>query len=69
MLKTSRKQVRIGPEDNGKRMSLDDFDEATAAEGYLYELGRGVIEVSGIPQPRRAAQRDVAARSASDRKK
>jgi Uma2 family endonuclease len=30
-------------------MSLDDFDEAIGAEGYTYELNKGVIEVSGIP--------------------
>jgi Uma2 family endonuclease len=44
-----RKLVHVGPEDDGRRMSLDDFAEAVAAEGYLYELGQGVIEVSGIP--------------------
>jgi Uma2 family endonuclease len=54
MIKTSRKQIRIGPEDDGRRMSLDDFDKAIAAEGYLYELGRGVIEVSNVPQPKHA---------------
>jgi hypothetical protein len=37
-------------------MSLDDFDEAIAQEGYLYELNKGVIEVSGLPQPDHAMQ-------------
>ncbi len=32
-------------------MSLDDFDHAVAREGYLYELGKGVIEVSEVPSP------------------
>jgi hypothetical protein len=44
--KTLRKPVHIGPEDHGRRMSLDLFADAIAQEGYLYELGNGVIEVS-----------------------
>ncbi len=44
-----RRKVVIGPEDDGKRMSLDRFDHATAREGYLYVLGKGVIEVSEVP--------------------
>lgn len=45
-----RKKVRIGPEDHGKRMSLDDFDRAVPAQGYLYELNKGVVEVSDVPK-------------------
>jgi Uma2 family endonuclease len=62
MLRTSikqnsrRKPIHIGPEDDGRKMSLDDFADAIAQEGYLYELGKGVIEVSGIPQPSHAVQ-------------
>lgn len=56
MIKAARKQIRIGPEDDGRRMTLDEFDDAIATEGYLYELGRGVIEVSGIPEPKHLAQ-------------
>jgi Uma2 family endonuclease len=48
-LARQKKKVHIGPEDDGRRMSLDDFAEATVQEGYLYELGKGVIQVSGIP--------------------
>lgn len=44
-----RKRIRIGPEDDGRRMSLDDFDRAIGREGHLYELGKGVIEVSEVP--------------------
>jgi Uma2 family endonuclease len=44
-----KRQVRIGPADHGRRMSLDQFADAIAQEGYLYELNKGVIEVSGIP--------------------
>jgi Uma2 family endonuclease len=47
--KTRRKPVRIGPADHGRRMSLDDFDKAIGQAGYTYELNKGVIEVSGIP--------------------
>ena len=46
MLQTARrKKIIIGPEDHGRRMSLDDFDRAIARPGYLYELGKGAIEV------------------------
>jgi len=45
-----RKKIRIGPADHGRRMSLDDFDRAIAAEGWIYELGKGVIEVSEVPR-------------------
>ncbi len=47
---TKRKpRVRVGPDDHGRKMSLDDFDRATVVEGYVYELAQGVIEVSDIP--------------------
>jgi Uma2 family endonuclease len=49
--KPRRKQIRVGPQDNGRKMSLADFDKAVAQEGYLYELGKGVIEVSDVPHP------------------
>ncbi len=48
--------VKIGPADHGRRMSLDEFDRAEVQEGYLYELGRGVIVVSDVPNPRHLAQ-------------
>jgi LAO/AO transport system kinase len=41
--------IKIGPQDNGRRMSLDDFDHAKVAEGHNYELSRGVITVSDVP--------------------
>jgi Uma2 family endonuclease len=40
---------RIGPDDHGKRMQLADFEHADVVEGYIYELGRGVIVVSDVP--------------------
>ncbi len=39
-------------------MSLDDFDRAIAREGYLYELGKGVIEVSDVPKLSHGQQLD-----------
>jgi Uma2 family endonuclease len=40
---------RIGPADSGRSMSLDEFREAEVEEGYRYELARGVLEVSEVP--------------------
>jgi len=42
--------IRIGPADHGRRMSLDDFDKAIGQPGYVYELYKGVIEVSDVPK-------------------
>lgn len=46
----------IGPADHGRRMSLHDFDTATGREGKLYELSRGAIVVSDVPNPPHARQ-------------
>jgi Uma2 family endonuclease len=40
---------RIGPADHGQRMTLDEFIEADFEEGWLYELARGVIDVTEVP--------------------
>jgi Uma2 family endonuclease len=53
---TLRKPRIIGPEHNGRRMSLDDFDRAIAREGQLYELNKGVIEMTDVPHHRHLAQ-------------
>ncbi|MDQ3441399.1 MAG: Uma2 family endonuclease [Planctomycetota bacterium] len=47
--KTRRRKIVVGPQDDGRRMSLDDFDEAEVIEGYCYELGNGLVEVSNVP--------------------
>lgn len=52
----TRAVVRIGPEDHGRRMTLAEFDQAEVREGHVYELGRGVIVVSGVPNPRHFRQ-------------
>jgi Uma2 family endonuclease len=52
----SKTLTKIGPEDQGRRMSLDEFDQAEGREGYLYELSRGVVTVTDVPAPRHLAQ-------------
>jgi Uma2 family endonuclease len=41
----------IGPADHGQKMTLDDFIEADFEDGWLYELARGVIDVTEVPGP------------------
>jgi Uma2 family endonuclease len=48
--------ISIGPQDHGRRMSLDDFDHAEGQEGYIYELSGGVVTVIDIPNPTHLAQ-------------
>jgi Uma2 family endonuclease len=40
---------RIGPADHGQRMTLEEFIDADFEEGWLYELARGVIDVTEVP--------------------
>jgi Uma2 family endonuclease len=47
----SHTAFRIGPDDNGRRMTLDDFDEAEVMGGYHVELGRGEVVVTEVPLP------------------
>ncbi len=42
-------QVRIGPADRGREMTLEEFGEAEVEPGFRYELGRGVLEVTEVP--------------------
>ncbi len=41
--------LRIGLADHGRAMTLEEFLEAEETEGYRYELARGVLEVSEVP--------------------
>ena len=41
--------IRIGPADNGRLMTLEEFLEAEEQAGYRYELARGVLEVTHVP--------------------
>jgi Uma2 family endonuclease len=43
--------IKIGPADHGRRMSLEEFDEAEGEPGYLYELSRGIVTVVDVPHP------------------
>jgi Uma2 family endonuclease len=52
----SKMITRIGPADHGRRMSLDDFEDAEAQEGYLYELSRGIVNVVDVPKRRHMLQ-------------
>ena len=42
-------RIQIGPADHGRRMSLEEFLEAEEEPGYRYELARGVLEVTEVP--------------------
>ena len=42
-------KLQIGPADHGRRMTLDEFHEAEEEPGYRYELARGVLEVTEVP--------------------
>lgn len=58
--KKRRRAIVVGLEDNGRRMSLADFDKAKAKEGYLYELSRGIVIVSDVPDVPHQLQIDAA---------
>jgi len=47
---------KVGPADGGRRMTLEDFDRAEGEKGYLYELSRGVVTVTNVPNRRHFAQ-------------
>jgi len=41
--------TRLGPADHGRAMTLDDYLDAEVEEGHRYELARGVLEVTKVP--------------------
>jgi Uma2 family endonuclease len=45
----STTRIQIGPADHGRTMSLEVFLEAEEEPGYRYELARGVLEVTEVP--------------------
>lgn len=47
--KTPARAIVVGPEHDGQRMSLAEFDTAEGKPGYLYELSRGTITVTNVP--------------------
>ncbi len=44
--------LQIGPADHGRTMTLDEFRDAEELDGYRYELARGVLEVTEVPNDR-----------------
>jgi Uma2 family endonuclease len=52
--------IKIGPADHGRPMSLKEFEHAEVQEGYLYELSRGIISVSDVPNRRPMMQLNAA---------
>jgi len=54
----SRAAISLGPNDHGRRMSLEEFEWADGQEGHLYELGRGVVTVVDVPDGKHLAQVD-----------
>ncbi len=42
-------KTKIGPGDQGRRMTLDEFVAAEGMDGYLYELARGIVVVTQVP--------------------
>jgi Uma2 family endonuclease len=51
MMATAATPRLVGPNDHGRRMTLEEFIDAEFEEGFLYELSRGVIEVAEVPGP------------------
>jgi Uma2 family endonuclease len=49
MATTTAVRLRIGPADHGRTMTLEEFLDAEEEEGYRYELARGVLEVTNVP--------------------
>lgn len=48
----STTKLQLGPADNGRRLSIQEFRDADEEEGYRFELGRGVLEVTEVPNTR-----------------
>lgn len=41
--------LRLGPADHGRALTLAEFLDADVEEGYRYELARGVLDVTHVP--------------------
>jgi Uma2 family endonuclease len=48
--------VVVGPKDHGRSMRLEEFDRAETETGHRYELSRGIITVSDVPNFKHLAQ-------------
>lgn len=51
----TRVAIRIGPADHNRPMTLAEFRSADGQDGYRYELGRGIIAVTNVPNRRHFA--------------
>ncbi len=51
----SKAKPKIGPRQHGRKMTLKAFEFAEVEEGYLYELARGYVVVSEVPNYPHAA--------------
>ena len=45
----SMTRLLLGLNDQGRRLSLEEFRDAEETQGYRYELARGVVEVTEVP--------------------
>jgi Uma2 family endonuclease len=52
----SKTTAKIGPKHHGRKVSLKAFEFAEVEEGHLYELARGYIVVSEVPNYAHALQ-------------
>lgn len=50
--------ITVGPHDSGRRMSLEEFEQAEGVPGHVYELSRGVVTVVEVPDEPHLAQID-----------
>jgi len=46
----TKTKPKIGPQDQGRKISLKTFEFAKVEEGYHYELSRGYVVVSEVPR-------------------
>ncbi len=55
----TKAKPKLGPEDHGRKMSLKAFEFAEVEEGYQYELARGYVIVSEVPNYPHASMESV----------
>lgn len=51
-MSTVTRHRTIGPKDHGKKMRFSTFIQRSFEDGWLYELARGVIDVTEVPKPK-----------------
>jgi len=52
----SQAAITLGPADDRRPMSLDDFESAATSSGRIYELARGVVLMFEVPGRRHVVQ-------------